>query len=499
MKINFWKKNSVKKIIIISVLIIILIIAGIFFFRDREPKLNLYEVSKRDLFQEVSLTGKVKSADSVRMSFERSGRVSDILVSSGDRVRKDDILSKIDNSRLEAELLRVEAEHNHLLSPARPEEISAKRNAIQNARAVSVTSKNDLLYRLSDQRAEFMKLILHNIDRFFINPRVAPDLYFGVDDTDLELKIESEKEELTRRLLAWSRASNLDAREEASIALEALSSLRQLSDTLLRAFNKGIIIPYSPQVVSGWEADTVKIRTFASESASLIMTQRERYVTSLNTLSALESDLALLLAPPNIFQLEAVRANISAIKADMEKGIIRSTINGIVGNINIREGEMATSGAPIITIISDKNFQIEAYIPEADIDKIQINDTAKVILDAFGRDYVFDASIITIDPGETIIDGVTFYRAVFEFISQDDRIKSGMTANIDVLGNTLKEVVAIPQRVIISSDGKRFVNLLKDGVATKVEVHTGFRGSDGYVEIIKGVNSGDKIILNSSR
>src|SRR5581483_10901237 len=98
---------------------------------------------------------------------------------------------------------------------------------------------------------------------------------------------------------------------------------------------------------------------------------------------------------------------------------------------------------------SDTKFQIDANIAEADIAKVALGQKATVTLDAYGPDVVFNATVIKIDPAETIVDGVPTYKTTFQFDTPDDRIKSGMTANIDIQGDSHTDVLAVPERAVI--------------------------------------------------
>lgn len=105
--------------------------------------------------------------------------------------------------------------------------------------------------------------------------------------------------------------------------------------------------------------------------------------------------------------------------------------------------------------------------------------------------------MVSIDPAETIIEGVSTYNTTLQFQKNDERIKSGMTANVNIFGEKRIGVVAIPQRALVRIDDKVFVRILKDetaGIIEEVEARTGLKGSDGYIEIISGVSAGDKIM-----
>jgi HlyD family secretion protein len=143
-------------------------------------------------------------------------------------------------------------------------------------------------------------------------------------------------------------------------------------------------------------------------------------------------------------------------------------------------------------------YQIESNVPEADVSKIKVGDPATVTLDAYGPDVTWNAVVSQIYPSESVIEGVPTYKTIFTLSQNDDRIKPGMTANLDISNDNRQNVLFLPQRTIIRENGNKYVQLLSaDGVhSTQVQIQTGLYGSDGKVEILSGVQEGDKIITD---
>jgi len=199
-------------------------------------------------------------------------------------------------------------------------------------------------------------------------------------------------------------------------------------------------------------------------------------------------------------QIKYAQANLGNIGAQIAKNNITSPIDGIVVLQEAKVGEIVQSNVTIIKVISDNKFQIEANVAEVDIANIKVGDTASVTLDAFGSDTLFKAQIITVDPAETIVDGVPTYKVTLEFTEENSNIKSGLTANVDILTAEKNDVVNIPQRAIIRNNGDKIVRILRGtNEIQEVKVNTGIRGSNGNIEILDGVNPGDKIIVSTTQ
>lgn len=197
-------------------------------------------------------------------------------------------------------------------------------------------------------------------------------------------------------------------------------------------------------------------------------------------------------------QVSQAYANYRNIAAQYDKTILRSPIKGIVAKRNVEPGEMASLTEPAISIISDAKFEIDVNVPDVDIAKIKIGNEAQITLDAYGDTEIFTAKVISIDPAEIVIEGVPTYKVKLQFDKDDPRVKSGMTANIDIITDKKDSVLYVSQRAVYSRENERFVNLKKsDKEIIETKVKTGIRDNSGNIEITEGLAEGDKIVVPS--
>jgi HlyD family secretion protein len=151
--------------------------------------------------------------------------------------------------------------------------------------------------------------------------------------------------------------------------------------------------------------------------------------------------------------------------------------------------------SPVFSVISAGDFEVIANIPEVDIARVAVGNTARVTLDAYSQDEVFLATVSEIDPAERIIDGIATYQVTLTFNAEDPLIRSGMTANISIETTRKEDTVFIPERAIVNNDGKKTVRLLNaDQTITEKEVTTGLRGLLGTIEIISGLSGGETVV-----
>ncbi len=536
---------------------VILIIIAVWYNSSSRPQTTINETATAEIktiTQEVSVTGKIKPANSIDLSFERSGKINNIYAEIGDKVKAGQSLASIDNEEIlanlsgaKAQLDSANARLDELTRGTRPEEIKIAETTVLNAQKSLADQEINLnnarqtadinisnLYGkvkdiLNDAYTKADDSINTQITGLFSNPSTTdPKLTFTA--TDSQAKTDSE----AQRILAGaslkilkSETDNLpsdypgidgslaDSKNQLIIMRDfltrlsaAVNSAAGLSQTAMDA--------YKSSVNTAWTNINTAI-TNINNQEQLIASQKISNKNSIdsaqkgvndaqNALRSAEDTLALKKAGSAPEQIEAQKAAVKQVEAQIKnyeiqlnQSIIKSPINGIVTKQDAKIGKNISANLIIISVISEAKFQIETNIPEADIAKIKIDDPSKITLDAYGSDIIFEAKVISIDPAETIIEGVSTYRTTLEFTKEDDHIRSGMTANIDILTAKKENVIAIPQRAVITKDGQKLVLIdLGNGQQEERKIETGLRGSDGNIEIISGLNAGEKVIISTT-
>ncbi|KKQ27224.1 MAG: RND family efflux transporter MFP subunit [Parcubacteria group bacterium GW2011_GWB1_37_13] len=188
--------------------------------------------------------------------------------------------------------------------------------------------------------------------------------------------------------------------------------------------------------------------------------------------------------------------NLQDAKNKLSDYRIRAPFDGVVTKIDAKVGEIAPANEPLVTMMNAGTFQIESYVPEVNIALINIGDEANVTLDAYGKNVLFYARVVSIDPAETIRDGVSTYKIKLQFSENDNRIKSGMTANVSILIFSKPNVIVVPGGVVFEKGGKKYIQIKKDKKIINKEVTLGDASPLGQVEVVSGLADGDTVILN---
>jgi len=506
------------KVLAVILAIVIAALAYFFWGRNKETAPEFITISRKTVLQEVSVTGRVKPASSVDLAFERSGRIARVNTDIGKTVSAGNVLVSLENADILAELSQAEANLEaeeiqlaELKKGTRPEEVAISRAKKSSAETALIDAKNNLTDKIKDAYTKSDDAVRNKIDQFFDNslssdPRLSSSLNA---DAPLEQKTENARVSQETILKSWkislgtlSILSDLDAYiSEAKKNLNGIVMFLDLAASVVNSASSNANLTQT--TLDGWRADTATGRANVNTALSNLSTAEEKLRTAESNLLIAERELELKESGATPEEISAEEAKVKSLSAavdqkhaQLSKTFIVSPINGIVTKMDARQGEIVPANTKLVSVISSARLELEANIPEADVAKLKVGNIANIVLDAYGEDMPFEAKVISIEPAETIVEGVATYKTKFAFLQDDDRVKPGMTADITVFTDKRENVLAVPARALINRDSKKFVKILTANGTEERQVSTGLRGSDGNVEVLEGLTEGDKIIIS---
>ncbi len=516
-------KSSRKKWVII-ILCIALVGGGIAYARwGRSPKSSIKStaVTHGTITQEVIVTGNVTPVVSINLAFEQGGRIQTVTADVGNRVGKGDILVKLDSSELEAQLAQANASGNaekaklaDLEAGAQPEDIQVARTALLQAQQTLTNDYNSVTNILHDAYTNANDAVENQLNAIYTNANSGnPTLSFTISDSQIQVNASTLRAQVEGELTAWKK--ELDALGNGTPTNDALDQIlingekrlgliRTLLTTTLDALSSTPSL--SQSTINSYRTSANTGLTNVNTSFVNVTSQEQTISSQKITVQQKRDELALKLAgatPEAIKQQEAkveqAQANTQNIEVRISKMTLRAPISGIITKQNAKVGQIAAANAILTSIISNDALEINANIPEADIAKMKVGDNATLTLDALGNGASFNASVISIDPAETMIEGVATYLTKLRFSQNDPRVKSGMTANLTIQTNRRENVLTIPQRAVrITGTTSTVEVILPNGKTEPRDVRIGLRGSDGMVEVLSGLTEGDRVAARAS-
>jgi HlyD family secretion protein len=181
---------------------------------------------------------------------------------------------------------------------------------------------------------------------------------------------------------------------------------------------------------------------------------------------------------------------------------ILSPASGSVIRVDVEEGEIVTSGAvsytsgTTIMIVADlSKMQIRAGVNEVDVGKIRFGQDVVIDVDAYPN-VKYGGLITHIAPAARDEQGVKVFDVEIDIIDSDERLRPGMTANIEIQGDHREGILTVPVEAVFKKAG-RYVAYVLDGSEDEPverEVVTGI-SNISTVEIVEGLSEGETVTL----
>ena len=499
--------------------VVILLVGGwVLFGGNGKKDEDLLTVKVGPFVQEVSVSGKVIAAQDVDLGFSQGGRVARVYADVGGRVTTGSILAEVENGDLRAAVLQREANLERekaslaiLKEGTRPEEIAVARSEVASDEVALAQARDSLVEAAQDAFTTSDDVVRNTLDQFVDEPRTNPQIDFIVNDAQLENAVENARRAMENILADWQWQSAGLTVSGLSVAVPLtqtnLSKVSSLLTDANAALNKAVPTGSATQaILDGYKSDIASARSAVNTVISSLTSALTAERNAITALETSRKNLVLKEAGTRASDVAAQSADVKAAEADLvsaranlEKTVMRAPFTGVVSKMELDAGSITSASVSYVSMVSTGTYQIESFVPEVNIALIEVVDKATVTLDAYGEDVVFAASVISIDPAETVRDGVSTYRAILEFTKADPRIKSGMTANVRITTDERENVISIPQGVVVTRDGKKYVQVKEAEDTVEREVTTGALSSLGNIEILTGLSEGDLVVLSVSQ
>ncbi len=486
-----------KKYIYYVIAIVILVIGGVFLSDSQKNTAETILIKYGDFINQVSVSGKVVASEEVQLAFQKEGRIDQIYYKVGQSLKRGVSIAKI--NALDAEKVVHDAEISLESAKLSLTKLKIEKSK-ENMNADLAKAYDDGFTTVSDAFLDLSTTIIGLEDLLGEN-NLSDSSARNSGNTAVSYRNEAEKlyyqalkdfENTRRDFRLLDRTSPaLDIEEiidktykTTKIFSDAIKSIRNLVDYL--ADDQNDSSSFNP------------LQTTLSEYSNLINKHLASLISIQNDIKDFKDTFSSVDLDTQDLELiiKQKENSLQDAKNKLAEYYIRAPFDGVVTKIDAKIGEIASTNVPLITIMSTDTFQIESYVPEINIALIKLGDNAKVTLDAYGDNIFFEAKVVSIDPAETIRDGVSTYKIKLQFSQQDERIKSGMTANVSIILFSKSNVVVVPGGVIFEKDGKKFVKIKNNKETSEREIITGDVSALGQVEIISGLENGDQVILN---
>jgi cobalt-zinc-cadmium efflux system membrane fusion protein len=175
--------------------------------------------------------------------------------------------------------------------------------------------------------------------------------------------------------------------------------------------------------------------------------------------------------------------------------VLKSPIDGIIGNFTFSIGSSINSNETIFTITNLAKVYVEAQVFDKDAEKV--NTGVKYTVECTNDNHK-TAEVKLLALAQNINPTNQSQRVLFEMENKDGEFKIGEFVNISVFASQSKKQIAVPNSAISQLNGKSII-FIKDFAEQYSLVYVSLGENNGsYTVINKGIEEGERIVTNGT-
>lgn len=467
------------------------------------PQVAVAVAERRDIETTFEATGTVEAPRNVKISPKVSGRINFLEVHEGDAVRRGQVLVRIDDSQVEAEvrqqvanLSEAQSRLAQALIAQGPTDVGVKTQVRQQEAAVASAAadyeqaRRNLEYQIGAAQAS------------------VADAQGRVDNTGAAVSAASSDVTSAQATLANARAkharlANLlakgyvaaqdvdDAATAVGVHEAALESARSKLSSAQAAHESAL---------AQRKAAEQQVEITRNKGGADVEAARQKLAQAKASLDYARANTAQ--SPAYRQGLAALRASVSAAQAAVNSAqarradtVLSCPMDGVVTGRHQDPGAMASPGQAILTIQSFKQVWVSVAVPDDVSNRVQLGQAVQVTFDAFPGQ-VFTASVVQMNPSADPDARQFTIRAALDNAS--GAFRPGMFAHVVIVTERAEQVVAIPREAVQRDGSGEYVTVVDpDERVRRQPVTTGLSDAR-YVSITEGLEAGQQVVAMSS-
>lgn len=489
-------------------------------------------VERGSLVTSITALGSIRPGAEAVLSFQVPGRVTEVLVQAGGHVERGQPLARLETAELElrvrsaqaalasaqaqldqvqagpkdqeirvargqlavaqASLEQAEAQRDQLIAGAQASEITVAESQVASAQARVRQLERQREQLGAQEPAPEVAVAQVGLERAKIVLDDTQNEYNKALDRpweDQEIR-DGWAKELQQARLSYQQAQAqlegaLNGQRAHAISLLVLSEQIQEAQTAVRSAQAQL------EQIQGSQDPQ---RRAAEAAVAAAQAQRDTAQAQLDLLlaGATEAEIAAVQA-----QVDQAQVSLDSARLELQRATLDAPFEGVVSWVDVNPGQIVGQQMPALTLVNEGQFSIEAEVDEVDVGWLSVGQEARIELDAF-RGRVLSGQIVAILPSATVDLGVVSYKVTIAIDPTDLALRTGMTANAQIVREEREDVLLVPNRAIWidAQSGRPFVERQVDGQAVITYIEQGL-SNDEFSEVLSGLQAGDLLMVRS--
>jgi HlyD family secretion protein len=470
------------------------------------PKVAFATATTGTVTEDVTATGVVSPIQNPTLSFEIGGRVSSVEAKVGEKVSTGTLLAILDTGVLSASLSAAQAKLNELEAGPRSVDIAGQKTSVTNAQQTLTNTYSNYPQTLLTTLSEAQSAVDSTNPLFNLSNKTDPALNVPSINPALGIKVDSDLTDLIKAFPVWqagitAAGSNTTPAQLQPLTTDSLTNLnnvRTFLTDLIAALNNANVGAQNSQAQVNADIATANsaLNTVNGLISSLNSTS-QLVTTQQLAIQSAQDQLNVTLAGANSQDVDAQRAAVAGIEAQIRQQEIIAPFNGTVASVSIKSGDAAMANTAAISLIPNGTFEVPIYLAENDVAKVTVGEATDVTLDAYGTSRIFPATVASVETSPSIdpnSNGGTQggYKITLIFTNADPAIANGMHANAVIHAGSAQNALLVPKNAVITDGTSSYVLKESGKTVVKTMVTTGLSDTTN-IQILSGLSEGDQV------
>lgn len=192
-------------------------------------------------------------------------------------------------------------------------------------------------------------------------------------------------------------------------------------------------------------------------------------------------------------QVESARGHLQSAQAQLAYSEVRSPISGVIADRPTYEGEMATAGSPLLTVMDISRVVARLNVPQSQANAVKVGQDATLTQTDNGEK--LEGKVTVVSPAADA--NSTTVQVWVTVANPGDRFKPGAAVHAAIVAEVIRNATVVPQAAILPGEegGTAVLTVSPDMTAHLRPVQVGYRYGD-KAQILNGVSPGDEVVVS---
>ena len=194
-------------------------------------------------------------------------------------------------------------------------------------------------------------------------------------------------------------------------------------------------------------------------------------------------------------QLTSAKGKLLNSEAQLSYSELRSPIAGFITDRPLYPGEMASTSAPLLTVMDISQVIVKAHIPQSDALQLHKGDAATISLAGLEKSIEGKVSLISpaLDPNSTTVE------VWVQAPNANQLLRPGTTAQVAITAQTVKDALVVPSAALLNAKGDAAQVMVIDAKsqASSRDVKTGIQNGE-QIQIVSGLKPGEVVVTEGA-